>query len=1552
MAYVRPTPPLEMNPDRQTMPNAAVWVLGTNGGSFNSLGRLGMVMGQQGAVSQTADAAVIAGGDDQSRLFINGDGPHNSEIFTRVFTFDLEAGRTGNTVLFMSDDGDDGGGYAKGAMEIRITTGGELVINRSNEANIYVGPPEFVTGRNTLVMTRLNDGSMRYSANGGSVAAIGASNYTFGRASFGSAEPRDGIYHNQLNLVGYAQDALITEDAYLVSLSNYPMQLVRTVGSTATPVPSIPATAISLQGQAPIWQVGKANAPLTYSLNGDISQNVTITPSAPNVTFNPATVVLTPTQKSGSTVPTPTQPGNVSVTTTNSGGLSNPPAFAVEMANDISRTVTTVQELKDAAAWAKTLNLVNMQQNAYIRLAANLTLNASTGGVTFEAMTASADYRIIIESNAGQSHSDLNDSGAYNYGTVGREITLATGNALVLKGGAMMRKMRANITAQGGLAFLPGGNGPRPAVDECKFMCNAYGAVAVQAYQVGEATDSLFIRTAAVGGPLVEGAWCWNTMGCTYALVPGATATYAHTGGWGSSSGAMMASNIYVNFGDPVDGDFYSLNNFSTAGANAGVTVANPIVVDASNDFRPAGAALGAAFPGLSATKDGRGNNRGLTPDAGAVQAVPSEDLAELTITSQSFDATTGDLTVTGTFVNAMTTGEMYVRPQFVSNGIPVQGPFAFNINQGAKTFTVTGRLVRGLYSRPELTGINGGGRGPMAGGTTAILNYRELVEPATPNPTVIPPNRHQPSPATGGTKRVEHRRGGNVLEVYSEIGDVLMMDARYGTPRQTVQPGDEIWVYPAVYNKAVWFGGFAGAVMENVKVVGVTVDGVRPVVRWSPNPGGGYGYDSGYGSGNGIVYTRQNKDCTWDNIDVLWNGGYLAKSLIYCYNENGGTTTFKNMRIMGAFRSGENGFLSAHGSNCSILFENVESGFNGGDGGAPPQGGGASLAHGYYITRHDHDPVTGAVPIVTWRGCFFHNAWRGHLLKCRHNNIVIEGCYFAGTPPSTLNDTPYGNDIGPFANPQNNISHASNIDLPNGGSCVIRNNILTKNYTGYDQGRNFFNFAAESDINQQGNGGETDATGVVALYNNTFVAYTDVTTSYSSGTTATADPTGWWWGVGGNPDSGNFRTDLVKVQVRDNVYVAIQNGPWTEPAEFCQKLTIDEINLPGRDNAVPFSPKVPKGSSRPNGGKGYPAYVHRAGWAVRDDANMGAVGRYQSGITATGNPKRAMWTPTRNTDQAGYIALGLNNAFPQQVEWTDAVGGAAPTATKVTIGGASTVVMGGSLQLSIGTDQLLQGAENVSIALSDGASGTFAPATVTRNAANDSPTVVTYTPASAGNKTITATPTGTPTLAAATKVISVTSAAVVDTTPPTVGLVANPTSVTTAGNVTLSATATDAVGVTRVEFFRDTTLVGTVTAAPYQFSVPVTRADNGTVVFKAKAYDAALNTSEATANVVVNIPVAAPRAIALPLTTDGVTPVPDTTGLQYAFFDQALPTNFTAPTVKGTNGSIVGGVFNLQLPGSALPAGGVGCLVLTNSNGSPTQSPPALVFFGPVTVN
>ena len=82
------------------------------------------------------------------------------------------------------------------------------------------------------------------------------------------------------------------------------------------------------------------------------------------------------------------------------------------------------------------------------------------------------------------------------------------------------------------------------------------------------------------------------------------------------------------------------------------------------------------------------------------------------------------------------------------------------------------------------------------------------------------------------------------------------------------------------------------------------------------------------------------------------------------------------------------------------------------------------------------------------------------------------------------------------------------------------------------------------------------------------------------------------------------------------------------------------------------------------------------------------------------------------------------------------------------------------------------------------------------------------------------------------------------DTTPPTVSA-----SVTgNSGNITLSATASDNVGVTKVEFWVDSTLKGTATAAPYQMTLDSRSLPNGSHTLVAKAFDAAANSASSTA--------------------------------------------------------------------------------------------------------
>jgi len=64
-----------------------------------------------------------------------------------------------------------------------------------------------------------------------------------------------------------------------------------------------------------------------------------------------------------------------------------------------------------------------------------------------------------------------------------------------------------------------------------------------------------------------------------------------------------------------------------------------------------------------------------------------------------------------------------------------------------------------------------------------------------------------------------------------------------------------------------------------------------------------------------------------------------------------------------------------------------------------------------------------------------------------------------------------------------------------------------------------------------------------------------------------------------------------------------------------------------------------------------------------------------------------------------------------------------------------------------------------------------------------------------------------------------------------------------TSGTITLSATATDNIGVTKVEFYVDNTLKGTDTTSPYSITLDSLSLSEGSHLLAGKAYDAANNT-------------------------------------------------------------------------------------------------------------
>jgi hypothetical protein len=104
------------------------------------------------------------------------------------------------------------------------------------------------------------------------------------------------------------------------------------------------------------------------------------------------------------------------------------------------------------------------------------------------------------------------------------------------------------------------------------------------------------------------------------------------------------------------------------------------------------------------------------------------------------------------------------------------------------------------------------------------------------------------------------------------------------------------------------------------------------------------------------------------------------------------------------------------------------------------------------------------------------------------------------------------------------------------------------------------------------------------------------------------------------------------------------------------------------------------------------------------------------------------------------------------------------------------------------------------------------------------------------------------------------------DTTAPTVSISAPTAGATVSGTTTISATASDNVGVTSVGFYVDSTLKSTDTASPYSYSWVTTSYTNGAHSIYAIAYDAAGNSKTST-----SVSVTVSNTVTIPTLTSGV---------------------------------------------------------------------------------
>jgi len=89
---------------------------------------------------------------------------------------------------------------------------------------------------------------------------------------------------------------------------------------------------------------------------------------------------------------------------------------------------------------------------------------------------------------------------------------------------------------------------------------------------------------------------------------------------------------------------------------------------------------------------------------------------------------------------------------------------------------------------------------------------------------------------------------------------------------------------------------------------------------------------------------------------------------------------------------------------------------------------------------------------------------------------------------------------------------------------------------------------------------------------------------------------------------------------------------------------------------------------------------------------------------------------------------------------------------------------------------------------------------------------------------------------------------------------------------------------------------------------------------------------------------------ITLTLVNESGTPLANLSNLQWAFFDQALPSTMLAPVDQGTDESTDGsGVLEVRARNSALTPGQTGYFIVSDTDGTEGQSPAQQAFAGPV---
>lgn len=368
-----------------------------------------------------------------------------------------------------------------------------------------------------------------------------------------------------------------------------------------------------------------------------------------------------------------------------------------------------------AATFVNSRDMIANDESFIFDNYANVTVSVVIAPTTWD-----ANHNILVRPAPGLGVNDLNNTGACDYGTVGIEWI---GPTFFTNLGAFCNVSGFRITINDGVQFQTQGGG----LDKCRVRAFGTGLLGLSNYTTtAYFTNSLLIKESGNSAGLYD-QWQAKVEGNTFVNRGTATGTI-FTAGFGGV--ATLKNNAFWNCGSvPVSRlDSFAAGNCANNYTNVALTgfttgyVVNTTTAffnNAANDYVPSSTSPLLAHGTNPSVNDLRGNNRGVSPDVGALQRTPATPLSVLVVTSE---VQSGQVrTISGTTTGSPTSGSATISPATVPNGALSQ---TSALSLGTNTFSVQfSNITPGSYAAPTITVVNAGGMsGPATGANSFIV--------------------------------------------------------------------------------------------------------------------------------------------------------------------------------------------------------------------------------------------------------------------------------------------------------------------------------------------------------------------------------------------------------------------------------------------------------------------------------------------------------------------------------------------------------------------------------------------------------------------------------------------------------------------------------------------------------------------------------------------------------------------------------------------------------------------------------------------------------------